>query len=892
MSVCIFVPGIKGTELYEGDNKRWFPSTKKDLLSLGLQNKLEARQVLGAVNAFFLKKEDLYQGVIEKFIDNPNFIPYPYDWRFSLLDIVDDFVEFIVGISAEKDDDIILIAHSMGGVLSKLAILKLQEMGLAHLIKKMVTIGTPWKGSPDAYKVLEYGEPGIYSSFSQILSMFDDQKTRSLARKLPSVYQLLPSEEYYRSPYGNFIIGAEKDSLIYDEVKSKIQAIYNAENKNSEEENVIDVWKEFINPIHEAMRAELPVEHDCLIGIDQPTFYSFPEKSYNTFRLYKANAVIKNGDGVVPFYSAFPYHKANMYYVASLHRNQCSNPDVLDFIEWVLDDKQTDQPINVGELQDNQVEEQRLIENTKLEKGILTRILCPVETTILDKEHSYVAGVIDPSLSEYSDLIHSDDVQYLQVGDAKYLYVREEEELDFEINAYKEGIAEVSVEVFNDDTTEIQFNTIPISPKKNARLKIHKEQGGQEPLKVELQYNGEALEPKIKKKQDESTVLAELPKIELSFKKMKGTEKTPHIPVYSGPVMLTVKTETPELVEELLCAIEENNINRLEENRTIIDLPSGNYKIQVFGKDIYGRPLKSKEHTIKFDKDTPNTQLKLVMTPDYSVIKFEVNTFGSKFKTYYRIIAQDRIGEYGSDEGWECVKKSNENIDIPYDIIQSLSYDKNKVYVIQYFSENEFGAKEPIKDFSFSLGDLPSLMWGDVVSNLTAKTIFRNITKDSEALDQENIRIEQMVQKKYVPLDSKVYIGDNVQSVLFTSDDCAIEIFYSEKYALYFSGPPTELLEIGQRYTFSFELITERTKERVANTEPKAKLKPIKPGGHGKEERIELVKKDDVFYGSFAVSELFKEYKHRLIITDVKNVTPPLRESVLMLREEESKVGS
>ncbi|PFA55688.1 hypothetical protein CN403_33700, partial [Bacillus cereus] len=82
----------------------------------------------------------------------------------------------------------------------------------------------------------------------------------------------------------------------------------------------------------------------------------------------------------------------------------------------------------------------------------------------MDKEHSYVAGVIDPSLSEYSNLIHSDDVQYLQVGDAKYLYVREEEELDFEINAYKEGIAEVSVEVFNDDTTEIQFNTIPISP--------------------------------------------------------------------------------------------------------------------------------------------------------------------------------------------------------------------------------------------------------------------------------------------------------------------------------------------------------------------------------------------------------------------------------------------
>lgn len=53
MSVTIFVPGIKGTELYEGDNKRWFPATARDLEALSLENELEPREILSKVNAFF-----------------------------------------------------------------------------------------------------------------------------------------------------------------------------------------------------------------------------------------------------------------------------------------------------------------------------------------------------------------------------------------------------------------------------------------------------------------------------------------------------------------------------------------------------------------------------------------------------------------------------------------------------------------------------------------------------------------------------------------------------------------------------------------------------------------------------------------------------------------------
>lgn len=884
MSVCIFVPGIKGTELYEGENKRWFPSTKQDLASLTPNNELEARKVLGAIRAFFIKKEGLYQGVIDKFGANEDFIPYPYDWRASILDIVDDFVHFIISTATEKADDVILVAHSMGGILSKLAILKIYEMGRIDIIKKLVTIGTPWKGSPDSYKVLEYGEPGFYSSLREFLAMFDDQDTRSLARKLPSVYQLLPSEEYYNTPYGNFIVSADKDYLTYEDVKSKIQAIYNKEHKKSEDDLVIDVWKEYIEPIHQAMLEDLPVEHDCLIGIDQPTFYTYPEKSYNKLRKYKANSLIKNGDTVVPFFSALPHHEANIYYVDAIHRNQCSHPGVVDFIEWVWNEKNGDRPIEIGKLEEHQQEEHLLIENAELKRGVLARVLCPVETTILDKENKYVAGVIDPSLSNYSSLMDSEEVQYLQVGDAKYLYINKDEEFDFEINAYKEGIAEIAVEVFDEDNTEIRFDTIPISPRASARLLINSESSTQEKVKVELMHNNETLEPKITKKPETPEVSSmPLPALELKLIKKEGTEKTPHIHVYSGPVELVVNTIGEVQVEELLYSVNGKAIHRIEDGRVDIDLSSGTYKIEVFGKDVYGRALRGKEINLKIDKEAPQTILMLKVTPDYSIVDFKINTFGSKYKTFYRFI--DRENEYALDEGWKHKGNDKEEVFIPYEIIRKLIHDRNKSCIIQYYSESEFGFKEEIKAFEFAIRDLASIMWSDVTSVVTAKYIYKNITGDTKSIN-DDIQVEQKVQNKFIPLKPEEKIADNVKSVQFTSEDYQVEVFFSEKYALYFSGPPRELLEIGQEYTFSFELITERSKERVSNTEPRAKLKPIQRGGQGKSQRIKLTQKNGVFYGSFIVDELFKLHKHKLIIEDIKNVSPPLRESILMLRGE------
>ena len=888
MTVCIFVPGVKGTELYEGENKRWFPSTQKDLESLKSIKALKPTNVLNEVNAFFLFKESLYSGIIEEFGSDPDFVPYPYDWRNSILDEADNLVRFVISVADEKNTDIILVAHSMGGMLSKLAILKIQELGRVDVIKKLVTVGTPWKGAPDAFKVLEYGEPGFYSSLVNFHQIFDDKKTRSLARRLPSAYQLLPSKEYFDSEFGKFIIGAERDYVNYYDIKSKIQKIYNEENKEKEEDRVVDVWVKYIDPVHSAMKQGLPVEHDCLIGVNNPTFYMIPEGKYKTYRLFKATGKVRNGDGVVPFFSALPLHDANVYYAESLHRNQCSNKDVINFIKWSIGDKVDSCPPKVGQLQLDDFDNRRLIEQAELKKGVLTYILCPVETTIVDEEQKYVAGVIDPSLSKYRELSNSEDLQYLQMGEAKYLFTKKREDFNFEIKAYEEGIAEVGVEVFDEEESfGLQFNTITVNPRKKATLTVHNKSVDSE-VKAELYFEQRNIQPKKKKLlTEEEKKDKPIPTIKIKAIPSDNSKKAPHRSVFSGAIRLSIITSMTEEIEELLYSVDGKVVGSIVDNQ-LLSLESGEYEIQVFGKDILGRAIKSNVLKVNIDKERPFTKLNLDVTPEGGVISFNTITQKSKVDTFYKFTLNDKFGTVSdSVTEWQEIKEDakDKSVTVPNEIWRKLRENRNAYVTLEYYSKNEFGVEEEVKSFDFSIRDLPALMWTETASVTTAKAIFKNVTAGMLEVLEEGYEVQQTIQKKVSDLDPTAKVPDNVKSVVFSTSAVTIRVFFAEKYSLYFSGPPTELLEIGQTYTFSFELITERSGEKVVTTEPVAKLKPMKNGFNAQE--ISLKQKNGVFYGRFAVDELFRQYKHKLIITDNKNISPPLRESTLILKNDE-----
>lgn len=132
----------------------------------------------------------LMQGLQDKFStkygkDNIHF--FTYDWRMSIDEAGDKLEEFI---NKKKYDEVIIVAHSMGGLVASSYIQK-SEMN-RNKVSKLITMGTPYLGAPKALYVLGTG------------NMFDAEKNLVMAKPLKimapnliSAYELLPTEKYF-----------------------------------------------------------------------------------------------------------------------------------------------------------------------------------------------------------------------------------------------------------------------------------------------------------------------------------------------------------------------------------------------------------------------------------------------------------------------------------------------------------------------------------------------------------------------------------------------------------------------------------------------------------------------------------------------------------------------
>lgn len=139
------------------------------------------RPVIEAIQAEF-------SGVVEGSAHAPqpgaNFFPFPYDWRRDNRANARRLERFISAQlpawkahSGAKDARVILVAHSMGGLVARYYA---EVLGGWKDCKLLVTIGTPHRGSMNAVQTLLYGIKKF-----PILS--------NIARELTSIYQLLPT---------------------------------------------------------------------------------------------------------------------------------------------------------------------------------------------------------------------------------------------------------------------------------------------------------------------------------------------------------------------------------------------------------------------------------------------------------------------------------------------------------------------------------------------------------------------------------------------------------------------------------------------------------------------------------------------------------------------------
>jgi hypothetical protein len=221
----VVVPGIMGSELVEAGSgrvlwgladPRWYVSAWTSGVSLealrlseqeraGGYGRVRARRLLrfpafAPVLAGFAPYTALVRG-LRAVVWHPDAVAgFAYDWRLPVAHNARLLAEFAVrhlegwrahpgqvaarrvDADADRPARLVLVAHSMGGLLAARAC---RYHGLGGVVRSTVMLGAPFFGAPKAVLLLASGEGGAVP--------LPRGRLRRLAATLPGVYDLLPS---------------------------------------------------------------------------------------------------------------------------------------------------------------------------------------------------------------------------------------------------------------------------------------------------------------------------------------------------------------------------------------------------------------------------------------------------------------------------------------------------------------------------------------------------------------------------------------------------------------------------------------------------------------------------------------------------------------------------
>ncbi|MEI6022730.1 MAG: alpha/beta fold hydrolase [bacterium] len=206
----IIIPGISGTQLlkaYDNNEEIW-PSLFKLFTNLfdhflnPLSLKYDGTEdpgyhiVTGDIirSAAFTHTFDYLIADLKNkdgYVENTDLFVFPYDWRFDSKTSADKLKQKIDQVMQDTGyDSIDIIAHSMGGLITKRYIAEYGDQNIDNLF----FVGTPHLGAPKAFKALMYGDNlGIGGLGINILSQ---TRIKSISQNMPSIYELLPSAQF------------------------------------------------------------------------------------------------------------------------------------------------------------------------------------------------------------------------------------------------------------------------------------------------------------------------------------------------------------------------------------------------------------------------------------------------------------------------------------------------------------------------------------------------------------------------------------------------------------------------------------------------------------------------------------------------------------------------
>ncbi|MCC8104207.1 MAG: hypothetical protein LIP11_18780 [Clostridiales bacterium] len=352
----IVVPGIAGSELVTADGTTvWSPSITASVLSnsaylstyaqlLADTTNVTAKTVsatdesIGANGTYTALVHELY----EKY-DTANGGEYEvqffsYDWRTTIADGATALAQYI---TAQGYTDVILVCHSMGGLVASAYI---GTTGGAN-VEKLITIGTPYQGATQALYVMETG--AFLEGTTGILtkSLF-----KSLAQSLMTVYELLPTTEYLAA---NSVIYNYTD---YSSLVPNGQATGVTESTTaySDSEVLAFITSRYSSTYYQVAAAEMTaitaanpvdmVDSYVIVGTGEKTVSSIGVSTTDGTTTLEDISVTTLGDGTVPVYSATlggrtttGTNSNSIKYVAAEHSALVTSETTYSLIEAAID---------------------------------------------------------------------------------------------------------------------------------------------------------------------------------------------------------------------------------------------------------------------------------------------------------------------------------------------------------------------------------------------------------------------------------------------------------------------------------------------------------------------------------------------------------------------------
>ena len=355
--VIVMLPGITGSVLTKDGKDVWAPtggaildallSLGKNVKSLALKEDppdvddlgdgVVATRVMPDIHLIpGLWKIDGYsklKSYVTKTFDvrpGENLFEFPYDWRRDnrvsarkLQRSTSEWLKKWRESSGNKDAKLVLVGHSMGGIVSRYY---LECLDGWRDTRTLVTFGTPYRGSVKAVGTLANGFAKKIGPLSLDLT--------DMVRSLTAVYQLLPIYPCYDTGGDKLVRIAETDVPNIDKERAAAAHAFHDEITHAVEAHEQD---------EEYLRNRYSIRP--VIGTFQPTVQSAKANGGGVELIPSYQGVDHDGDGTVPRVSATPLeveHEENAMFAAQRHASLQNDDPVLTQLAGILSDTNLD----------------------------------------------------------------------------------------------------------------------------------------------------------------------------------------------------------------------------------------------------------------------------------------------------------------------------------------------------------------------------------------------------------------------------------------------------------------------------------------------------------------------------------------------------------------------